>query len=287
MVLWPTLAGFGFVVLAVVVIALGRESTKRYEYERNSVERIRDSRPAAAMAGAGTRSGGADGGSGRRPLVQGTGMSAHPAGSRMPESARTTAWWLVDAVGNEPGAPVVAGPFVDRLDAEWMALSAGLADSIRPVYGVQRADGTVLRRQSSHERAWLAELGGHLARLPEEWDELLSDTDPLTTLVVEVGAALVEAGLPLHDCTERVADGGSSAGGVCLSPVPGSSGILVSWRSHDRMSVHQVRGVAAEAAVHDAMNLAVAHVLAQLGFEVESVPSGGCFRVTFGTADPH
>ena len=52
MVLWPTLAGFGFVVLAVLVIALGRESTKRYEYERNSVEHIRDTRPAAAMAGA-------------------------------------------------------------------------------------------------------------------------------------------------------------------------------------------------------------------------------------------
>ena len=46
----------------------------------------------------------------------------------------------------------------------------------------------------------VAELGGQLDRLPEDWDDLLTDDDALTTLVVEVAAALVEAGLPVHDC---------------------------------------------------------------------------------------
>jgi hypothetical protein len=54
--------------------------------------------------------------------------------------------------------------------------------------------------------------------------------------VVEVAATLLDAGLALHDC-----DGPGPAGGVCLTPEPGSGGILVSWRPHDRMSVQRAR----------------------------------------------
>ena len=48
------------------------------------------------------------------------------------------------------------------------------------------ADGTVVRRQLPSERAWLADLGEQLDRLGDDWDELVSDDDALTTLVVEV-----------------------------------------------------------------------------------------------------
>jgi hypothetical protein len=207
-------------------------------------------------------------------------MAAHPAGTRTTDRSVPSAWWLVDESGDLPAGQVVAGPFADSMEADWAAVAAGLSSSTRPVYGVQQNDGSVVRRQSPQDRAWLAELGEQLARLPEEWDDLLSDTDPLTTLVVEVGAALVEAGLPLHDCAVRGPDDAAPAGGVCLTPDLGAEGILVSWRQHDRMSVHQVRGAAADAAVQGTMNAAIAHILAQLGFEVEPVAASGCYRVT-------
>src|SRR3712207_9486012 len=73
--------------------------------------------------------------------------------------------------------------------------------------------------------------------LADDWDELLSDADALTTLLVEVSAALVEAGLTLHD-----AAGDSPAGGVCLVPDPARRGIPGTWRQHDRMSLERVRG---------------------------------------------
>jgi len=97
---------------------------------------------------------------------------------------------------------------------------------------------------------------------------LLSDADPLTPLVVEVAAALVEAGLPLHD-----APGPSAAGGVSLLPDPAAGGVVVTWRAHDRMSVHHLRGAAAHATVQQSMDAALAEILGNLGFVVE--PHGG------------
>jgi hypothetical protein len=95
---------------------------------------------------------------------------------------------------------------------------------------------------------------------------LLSDEDPLTTLVVEITASLSEAGLPLHD-----ADGaGAETGGACLIPQPELDGIVVTWRQHDRMSIDQVHGPAPTAAVQHVMNRAVADVLIARGFVVDS-----------------
>ncbi|NEK59007.1 hypothetical protein GCU56_14135 [Geodermatophilus sabuli] len=296
MLLWPTVAVLGFVTLAGLVIALGRGSTARYEYERNSVAAQRR-QPVAAAVPAAASGGSAGGPAGDPPRQAGRGASApaaggqleqrtavgvaaHPAGKRSMEGASDPAWWLVDESGDERVTEIVAGPFADRLEADWAALANGLADTVRPVHGVQRADGALARRQSPQERAWLAELGAHLDRLPEDWDELLSDTDALTTLVVEVGAALIEAGLPLHDWAGCGPDGGGPGGGVCLTPDLGSGGILVSWRQHDRMSLQQVRGAAVDAAVQETMNAAVATVLAQLGFRVEALDSSSCYRVT-------
>jgi hypothetical protein len=173
-------------------------------------------------------------------------------------------WWLVGE-----SAQVLAGPFVDRVDADWAALAGGLP--ALAVFGATCPDGTVALRPSPDERAWLKQLGDQLDRLPEDWDALLTDTDPLTTLVVEITAALVEAGLPLYDPARR-----DPAGGVSLLPDPFFRGVLVSWRPHDRMSLHAVRGGTAGAAVLHLMNATVADVLAQLGFVVE--PDGATGR---------
>jgi SH3-like domain-containing protein len=67
---------------------------------------------------------------------------------------------------------------------------------------------------------------------------------------------------------------------VCLTPDPTATGVLVSWRQHDRMSVQQVRGAEADAAVQATMNAAVACVLADLEFDVEQFGDTGVCIVT-------
>jgi hypothetical protein len=190
------------------------------------------------------------------------------------EEAGGTGWWLV---GEDGGAGrVLAGPFPDRSEAGWAALDGRIDDpgELRTVYGVRRADGSLSRRPSPQEWAWLGHLGEQLERLSDDWDDVLSDADPLTTLVVEVAAALAEAGLPLHDCADRT-EAGSAVGGVCLTPDAGQTGIVVAWRQHDRMSVEQVRGAGTDALVQSTMNIAVGQVLADLGFAVDALDGGG------------
>ena len=260
---WPAVAVLGFLVLTGVVVALATSSTARYEFERN---RARDHQRSRADS-----------------------RGTHPAGSRhesrqlgaMDEQARPrtvelavrpapapvtggSGWWLVD-----DSAQVVAGPFGDRIDADWAALADGLPAV--SVFGARRSDGSVAPRPSPEERAWLSELGNQLDRLPREWDDLLSDTDPLTTLVVEVAAALAETGLPLHDADTT----GGGLGGACLLPQPGLGGIVVAWRQHDRMSVDRVHGPAADAGVQQVMNAALADVLRLRGFEVDTFGGAG------------
>jgi hypothetical protein len=175
-------------------------------------------------------------------------------------------WWLV--VEQDGRDRVVAGPFPDRTEARWAAAGSEVTapESAVPVYGVRRADGTLSRRPSPEDWAWLAHLGDQLDRLPANRDAALSEDDPLTTLVVEVAGALSEAGLPLHDATGA----GKEIGGVCLIPEAALSGIVVSWRQHDRMSVDQVHGVTADAMVQQVMNSALADVLRLRGFRVDA-----------------
>jgi hypothetical protein len=245
----PAMAVLGFVALTGLVVALGRSSTARYERDRARAAQQQAEPPAPQ----------------RRPDGDAT---SHPAGRG------TSAWWLVDDSGDDPGTVVLAGPFPGRIEADWAAASGGLPTSAQAVYGARRADGALVRRQSPLERAWLAELGCQLDRLADDWDELLSDADALTTLLVEVSAALVEAGLALHDSA-----GDSPSGGVCLVPDPGRRGILVTWRQHDRMSLERVRGAAVEAAVQRTMNAAIADVLTEMGFPVTPVGTTGCHLV--------
>ena len=108
--------------------------------------------------------------------------------------------------------PVVAGPFPTRAEAGWAATEHA-PGTVETVYGVRRPDGRVKRRPSPQEWAWLAYLGEQLGRLPAEWEDVVDDEDPLTTLVVEVTAALAEAGLPLHDADR----GGRALGGAVLA----------------------------------------------------------------------
>ncbi|MGY5884118.1 hypothetical protein [Modestobacter lacusdianchii] len=281
MLFWPTVSVVGFVLLAAVVVALAQSSTARYEFERNQVQGQR--RQAAVPAAVGAVAVAAPAAAGIPAPVGGgavaersapVGVANHPAGTRVVESG-TPAWWLVDETEDDGPGQLVAGPFPDRVDADWAVLATGLAATVRAVHGVLRPDGRLVRRQLPAERAWLADLGEQLDRLPEEWDSPLIDEDELVTLVVDVAAALVESGLPLHDCA-----GGAPAGGVCLSPEPGRHGIVVSWHQHDRMGREQVRGAAAHAAVQQAMNAAVADCLQALGYPVEPFGASGCVLVT-------
>lgn len=281
---WPAITVLGFVLLTAVVVGLGASTTAAYEFERNGVP-ARQSTGVRHPAAASPRSRSTS----RRARSQD--LPARPAAAENAESAVRTVvrpdapaggtggdapavagdgagWWLVD-----DSATAVAGPFPDRVAAEWAALEGELWTVA--VHGVLRADGGVLPGPAPEERAFYAELGDQLERLPRDWDDVLSDTDPLTTLVVEVAAALVEAGLPLHD-----AAGDASAGGVCLLPEFASGGVLVSWRAHDRMSMRDSRGVAATDTVHQSMNLAIADVLWNLGFVVHVAGANGTALVT-------
>ncbi|MCF6509982.1 hypothetical protein E9549_21695 [Blastococcus sp. MG754426] len=275
MLLWPAVAVLGFLLCTAVVVALGASSTARYEHAR-AVAGEQAGRAAARASGthpAGRRVAAAPAGGGQaRPQPRAVAVAVRPAGAPARAAVATPgaayAWWLVDEAGQ-----VLAGPFDDRIDADWAALSGGLAAV--SVHGARRPDGGVAPRPSPADRAWLAELGDQLDRLPEDWDALLTDTDPLTTLVVEVAAALVEAGLPLHD-----AAGAGTSGGVCLVPETSTCGVLVSWRTHDRMGVQLSRGEVALEAVQELMDAALADTLAELGFVVQTFGASGVPLVT-------
>jgi hypothetical protein len=266
---WPVVVVLGFCVFTAVVVVLGASSTARYEFERNGARQPqRAAAPRSANHPAGRRAPGRAAETPAAPARSGqaSSVAVRPAPAAVAEGGPT--WWLVGE-----SAQVLAGPFADRVDADWAAFADEL--SAVAVFGTRRTDGTVKPKPSPEERAWLGELGRHLDRLPAEWDELLTDTDPLTTLVVEVAAALVEAGLPLHD-----AGAAQSGGGVCLVPDQDAGGLLVSWRPHDRMSLQQSRGATADEAVQRLMNAAILDVLEQLGFVVEEAGSTACALVT-------
>ena len=262
---WPAMAVLGFVVLTCLVVALGTSSTARYEFEHNGArERQRAAAQSSRTHPAGSRQA-------RRAAPADNGRAQAVDVAVRPAPAAATGgpgWWLVD-----DAAQVLAGPFADQVDADWAALSEGLPAV--SVHGIRRPDGGVTLRTSPEERTFLVELGEQLDRLPHDWDDLLNETDPLTTLVVEVAAALVEAGLPLHDASQD-----SPSGGVCLLPETTSGGVLVSWRAHDRMSVHDLRGAAATDTVQQSMNVAVADILWNMGFVVHPVGATGTSLVT-------
>lgn len=270
-----TLVTAGFLLLNGLVILLGASSTARYDFERNRVRQEERAAAAAATGPAAAPPAAAAASEAREEQEPqrsvAVSVAAHPAGKGGGVGS-VTGWWLVAATAGEPEERVVAGPFPDRMEAEWAAMSDGLAAV--PVHGAHSPGRGLVRKPCPQDRAWLEELGTHLDRLTDDWDELVSDSDPLTTLVVELTAVLVESGVSLRDGT-----GQSPAGGVCLTPVPSAGGILLSWQPHDRMSMHRVRGAAVDTAVQSTLNAAVADLLAQLGFTVEPFGATGCHLV--------
>jgi hypothetical protein len=201
-----------------------------------------------------------------------SGVSGISSGAVVVGGVACQGWWLVDDEVDGPGR-IVAGPFLDRAEAGWAAAADehGALEDVRPVYGFRRADGGLTRRPSPQDRTWLAHLGEQLDRLPDDWDAGLSEDDPFATLVVEVTAALAEAGLPVRDPSGADRE----VGGVCLTPEPVLGGIVVSWRQHDRISVDQVHGAEADAVVQQVMNRALADVLVVRGFVVDAFGSAG------------
>jgi hypothetical protein len=181
-------------------------------------------------------------------------------------------WWLVAEDADGRNGQVLAGPYADRAEAAWDAATHDSDGALQPVYGTRRADGALLRRPSPEDWAWLAHLGEQLERLPEDWDEALSDSDPLGTLVVEVVGTLLDAGFTLYDAA-------AGAGGVSLTPDPVLDGVIVAWQTSDRLSIEQVRGSAAALVVARAMTGALALVLDGLGYAVESFGSGSALMV--------
>ena len=265
-----TLVVLCFLALLGVVIALGRSATARYESDRHhAIARRTDAVPATVQATVSTSVAAPMPGDRAPAPLSGSLRLApvialeRPVGPAL-ISDQAAAWWLMEH------HVVVAGPFAERIEAEWAALATGLDGSIHLAHGVLQPNGVLVSSEPLCDEAWLAALGLQLARLPEDWDAGLSDDDSLATLVVEVAAALYEVGLSLHDATVA----SSAVGGVCLTPEPGLGGIVVTWRLHDRKGGDLVQGATSDHVVHDVMNGALADVLRARGFVVDAFGGG-------------
>ena len=172
-------------------------------------------------------------------------------------------WWLVDRVADGSGR-ILAGPYADRTEAARVATPQGAEPGVRPEYGARRADGVLSPRPSPQDRAWFEHLEEQLDRLPYGWDAGLADDDPLLTLVVELTAALTDAGLQLHDPI-------LGTGGVCLNPEPVLGGVVVTWRQHDRAHADQAPGAEPGASVQRVMSRALGEVLELRSFTGEKL----------------
>jgi len=205
-----------------------------------------------------------------------TRFSGLTSGDVLLREDRRSLWWIVERSDDGPDR-VVAGPFGDRTAASWAASVHGGVGDVRPEYGVRCADGSLSRRPSPEERAWFELLEEQLDRLPDGWDAGLTDDHPLATLVVEMTAALTDAGLSLHD-----ARGFGPAGGVCLAPEPLLGGVVVTWRQHDRTSVERTPATETDTLIQQVMGRAVAEVLSLRSFAVEELEGSTGMVVRWG-----
>ena len=204
------------------------------------------------------------------------GLGGLTSGDVLLGDVRRAGWWLVERADDGLDR-VVAGPFADRTEAAWAAAVQDADGAVDAEYGVRAADGSLSRRPSPEDRAWFELLEEQLDRLPDGWDAALPDDHPIATLVVEMTAALTDAGLPLHD-----ARGAGPAGGVCLAPEPVLGGVVVTWRQHDRMTVERASGNEADTQVQQAMSRAVAEVLSLRSFAVEELTGSTGVVVRWG-----
>ena len=204
------------------------------------------------------------------------GLGGLTSGDVLLGDVRRAGWWLVERADDGLDR-VVAGPFADRTEAAWAAAVQDADGAVDAEYGVRAADGSLSRRPSPEDRAWFELLEEQLDRLPDGWDAALPDDHPIATLVVEMTAALTDAGLPLHD-----ARGAGPTGGVCLAPEPVLGGVVVTWRQHDRMTVERASGNEADTQVQQAMSRAVAEVLSLRSFAVQALEGSTGVVVRWG-----
>ena len=191
------------------------------------------------------------------------------------------AWWLVDGADR-----VVAGPFADQSEAVWATgpLDADGGIGGIPAFGVRRDSGRLARRPSPEDRAWLADLSGELERVGDEWDPLVDDASPLVGLLCQLGASLVEVGLPLHDCGGRTAT--RSRGGVCLTPSPLQDGVVVAWTQHARTTREAPRSAETERWLQETMNPTLTSLLTGRGFATAPFGDATAALVTGRRATP-
>ena len=152
---WPVMAVLGFVVLTCLVVALGTSSTARYEFEHNGARERQGTRTHGNHP-AGSRHGHTS--SEARAPTRSPRRSTSPSARPRRQHRRTR------LVAGRRLGEVLAGPFADRIDADWAALADGLPAVA--VHGVRRGDGVLTPRPSPEEQAFFSELGDQLERLP-------------------------------------------------------------------------------------------------------------------------
>ena len=95
--------------------------------------------------------------------------------------------------------------------------------------------------------------------------------------------ALVEAGLPVHQCSGW--DPQRRVGGVCVQPVPVRAGpaaaaaVMVSWSVHDLLGLDPARAGEGEA-IRETMNMALADLLSALGYTIQPFGASGAWMAT-------
>jgi hypothetical protein len=127
-----------------------------------------------------------------------------------------------------------------------------------------------------------AELADAVAGLADAYGRPLPASDPLAPLARDIARTLTEAGFTLHHCAQNHPL--YRLGGVCLVPVarghdPGGRGVVVSWTTHNLLSLDWDRWREYRGA-QGVMNGALSEVLDALGFEVWPFGLGGAWIVT-------
>lgn len=113
-----------------------------------------------------------------------------------------------------------------------------------------------------------------LRRLSDGLGRRLRPEQPLHRLTLAVARDLRAAGFELHDCALQ-----TPTGGVCLLPSGPDEGVIVTWAEHDVLAAGcALYGIYAY--VLEAMNYALAMVLAHMGWRVEPLGEAGAYIVT-------
>ena len=97
---------------------------------------------------------------------------------------------------------------------------------------------------------------------------------PAAHTVAALTRALVEAGFTLHDCAVR-----ERTGGVCLTPASRQDGVIVTWTTHDSLSLDGYH-YEEDRDVHEVMNYALADVLRTTGWQVNAFGQASAHIVT-------